>query len=305
MNVLIAGASGFIGRNLVEALQPGHNITVVGRDWSLLKRYFPNHIKLCSWESLDELNAKSFDAIINLCGHNISASRWNETVKQQIIDSRVKTSATLIQWAKKQEATPHFYCANAIGIYGMQDSNDPKPFDEESPIDCNNPRDFLSEIGVKWQNALQPALESGMPVTTTRFGVVLKKGEGILKKLAPSFYCGLGAILGDGKQVISWMHIEDLVAAYLFLLDKPELTGDFNFTAPHPVSQEDFARLLAKAMNRPLFLKMPAWFIKQVFGEMGESLLLKGQRVLPKRLLETGYCFRYPKLAEALHHEFR
>lgn len=302
MNVLIAGATGFIGRNLITALQHNHNITVVGRNWNRLKHFFPNHIKLQTWETLEELEAAPFDAIINLCGHNISASRWNPTVKQQIIDSRVNSCTTLIQWAMKQNAKPHFYCANAVGIYGMQKSKDPQSLSEESPLIA---QDFLSEIGKKWQDSLQPAIDFGMKVTITRFGVVLKKDEGMLKKLYPSFYLGIGAILGKGKQVISWIHIEDVVAAYVFLLDNPELTGPFNLTSPNPVTQQQFAKTMAKTLHRPLFVTLPSWLIKGIFGEMGDSLLLHGQRVIPKRLLEAGFEFRYGTLKEALEYEYR
>ncbi|WP_287007919.1 DUF1731 domain-containing protein [Legionella sp.] len=188
--------------------------------------------------------------------------------------------------------------------YGTQNNGDPQAFDETSLINFNHP-DFLSEIGIRWQSALQPAVDYGMQVTTTRFGVVLKKGEGMLKKLSPSFYVGLGAIIGDGKQILSWVHLDDVVGAYLFLLDHPDLTGTFNVTAPIPVSQAQFARTLAKAMHRPLVLKMPAYLIKALFGEMGEYLLLKGQRVVPKRLVEVGYQFHYPDLTSALTNEYK
>lgn len=305
MNILIAGASGFIGRQLVKALQPHHKLTVLGRNRTLLEKLYIQNLSICSWDSLSELNANHYDVIINLCGQNIGASRWNAKVKQGLIDSRVKTTTTLIDWAIRHKAKPHFYSANAVGIYGMQKTADPYVFDEQSPIDFKQPKDFLSEIGIRWQQALQPAIDHGMDVTITRFGVVLKKGEGMLKKLSPSFYFGLGATLGDGKQVISWVHIDDIVGAYLFLLDRPELTGVFNLSAPIPVSQAQFARALAKAMHRPQLLKIPGFAIRKLFGEMGESLLLKGQRVVPKRLVEEGYQFHYPELSAALHHEFQ
>ena len=185
----------------------------------------------------------------------------------------------------------------------MQDNGDSAEFDEESPIDFEHPRDFMSEIGVRWQQALQPAIDKGLKVTTTRFGVVLGRGEGMLKKLVPSFYMGLGSVVGDGKQIMSWVHIDDVVGAIIFLLNKPELTGAFNLTSPHPVSQAEFARTLATVMHRPLLLKMPAVAVRILFGEMGECLLLRGQRVVPNRLIGCGYVFRYPDLTDALHQE--
>jgi uncharacterized protein (TIGR01777 family) len=204
----------------------------------------------------------------------------------------------------KQQAKPHFICANAVGIYGNQDNGDDTVLDEESPIDVEHPRDFMSEIGVRWQQALQPAIDYGLKVTTTRFGVVIGKGEGILKKLTPSFYMGLGSILGDGNQMMSWVHIDDVVGAILFLLNHPDLTGPFNLTSPHPVTQAEFAKVLATTMHRPLLLKMPAFMVRVLFGEMGDCLLLKGQRVVPNRLIKLGYEFQYPNLVDALRHEY-
>lgn len=304
MNVLIAGASGFIGHKLVTALQKDNCITVLGRDMSNLANHFSKPINIISWDKLPDLDATKYDAIINLCGYNIAASRWNEDVKKQLIESRVNTTVALVDWLIKHHAKPHFICANAVGIYGMQDNKDDKELDEDSYIDFEHPRDFMSEIGVRWQSALQPAIDYGINVTITRFGVVLGKGGGVLKKLTPSFYMGLGSIIGDGQQIMSWVHIDDIVGALKFLLSKPELTGVFNITSPNPVSQAEFARTLATVMHRPLLLKMPAFVIRVLFGEMGECLLLKGQRVVPNRLVESGYNFCYPQLIEALRHEY-
>lgn len=304
MNILIAGASGFVGHELIHALKPNHQITALGRNKVRLLREFSADVTCCTWDELSNLNAGDYDAVINLCGYNIADSRWSDKVKKQLIDSRVNTSQALIQWIIKHQAKPHFLCANAVGIYGMQENGDPTAFDENTPIDVNHPRDFLSEIGVRWQEALQPAIDYGMPVTTMRFGVVLKKGGGMLKKLVPSFYLGLGSTVGDGQQILSWVHMADIVGAILFLIDRPELTGAFNITSPNPVSQREFAKELAKTMHRPLLLNMPAFFIRALFGEMGECLLLKGQRVLPQRLVEAGYRFQFPGLGAALEREF-
>jgi len=305
MNILIAGASGFIGHALVKALIPTHQVTVLGRDRQKLQRAFPTATACHSWHALLDLNANDYDAVINLCGENIAASRWNDAVKKKLITSRVTTSERLINWIINQKAQPHFFCANAIGIYGVQDHDDPKSFDEDTAINLQNPPDFLSDIGVQWQAALQPAMDYGMKVTTTRFGVVLQKKQGMLKKLFPSFFMGLGSTVGDGKQTLSWVHIDDVVGGILFLLEHPDLTGPFNLTSPHPVSQQAFSKTLARAMHRPLLLNMPAFVVKLLFGEMGDYLLLKGQRVLPKRLTEAGYQFKYPELSEALTHEFK
>jgi len=304
MNILIAGASGFIGHALVKSFKQKHNLSILGRDKTRLLRDYPSGVTCCTWDELSTLDANYFDAVINLCGYNIAASRWSAAIKQQLIASRVETNKTLIDWLIQQAAKPHFICANAVGIYGLQSDGDPNTFDEDTPIDRNHPPDFLSEIGVRWQESLQPAIDYGIPVTTTRFGVVLQKGQGMLKKMFLSFYLGLGSIVGSGKQALSWVHIDDVVEAMSFLLAHPKLTGPFNLTSPNPVSQEAFAHALAKSLHRPLFFKMPAVIVRILFGEMGECLLLKGQRVLPKRLLDAGYLFQYSELSAALQHEF-
>lgn len=304
MNILIAGASGFVGHELINALKVNHHVTTLGRKKTRLAGDSSNNIAHASWSELSTLNANDFDAVINLCGSNISASRWNEKIKTEIIDSRVKTSTLLIDWIIKQNAKPHFMCANAVGIYGLQSNHDRIAFDENTPINSEHPHDYLSEIGIRWQEALQPAINYGLHVTTLRFGVVLKKNGGMLKKLLPSFYFGMGSILGDGKQTISWVHMDDVLSAIIFLLNKPELTGAFNITSPNPVDQAQFARELASSLHRPLFLTLPAFVIRAIFGEMGECLLLKGQRVLPKRLIDAGFTFHHATLSDALNHEF-
>ena len=301
MMILIAGASGFVGKKLVQALAAHHSLIVVGRNQARLLRDFPASVRAFAWSQLHELDAKSVDVVINLSGLNIAASRWNARVKRELIDSRVDTSTQLIEWAMQQHAKPRFICANAVGIYGMQDPS-AMALDEQSAIDLDHPRDFLSEIGIRWQQALQPAVDDGMNVVTTRFGVVLAKDGGMLKQLRLSFMFGLGSVLGDGEQVISWVHADDVVGAMLFLLEHPQLSGAFNITSPFLVTQREFAHALAKTMHRPLWLTLPSWLIHGLLGEMGDSLLLKGQRVVPSRLLEEGYGFKYPHLLDALSH---
>ncbi|KTC99496.1 TIGR01777 family oxidoreductase [Legionella erythra] len=304
MKLLIAGASGFIGRQFIDAIKNEHQVTALGRNLSRLQRLFPTAVAFAEWSTLENLPAGQFDAVMNLSGHNIGASRWSEAVKRQIIQSRVDTTHALIHWIKQQQASPHFYCANAVGIYGAQANGDPQAFDEDTVIDEQHPKDYMQEIGVRWQQALDEAYDINLPVTITRFGVVLKRNEGMLKKLHPSFNLGLGSILGDGKQILSWVHYLDVVEALRFLLAHPALHGAVNITSPNPVSQAEFARALAKAMQRPLFLKTPAMAIKLLLGEMGEMLVLKGQRVIPTRLLKAGYCFRFEDITRALDEEY-
>ena len=304
MNILIAGGSGLIGRALITSLKNSHQISVIGRNKSKLRQQFTTPISCYDWDELNEINAQEIDTVINLCGYNIADRRWSNAIKQQLITSRINTTHALTQWAIRQRGMPHLICANAVGIYGIQDKQDNQSFDEESILHPDTPSDFLHEIGMRWQQALEPAIEYGMAVTSTRFGVVLKKNQGMLGKLQLSFYLGLGSLIGDGKQVLSWIVLDDLISALQFLITQPHLTGPFNLTSPYPVSQAEFAQTLAKTLHRPLLLRLPASVVRLLFGEMGECLLLSGQRVIPKRLLLAGFNFRYPKISEALAHEF-
>lgn len=304
MNILIAGASGFIGSALVAALSHDHQITVLGRNLKRLNTLFSKEIHQLSWQDLSNTNAQGFDLIINLSGYNISERRWNDKVKKELINSRVNSNKALIHWLIQQNAKPRYMCANAVGIYGLQNNGEMKPFDEDTVIDPNQTHDFLSTIGIAWQASVNEAVDYGIPVTTLRFGVVLKQGDGMLKKLELPFKLGLGHVLGDGTQALSWVHLDDVISAIIFLIQQPQIIGAINITAPQPVSQKEWASTLARTLNRPLLLKMPAFVIKLLFGEMGECLLLKGQRVVPKRLIDLGYTFKYPTLSSALEAEY-
>lgn len=304
MNILIAGASGFIGRALVAALSADHQITVLGRSLKTLHALFSKDIHQLSWQDLSKTSAQGFDLIINLSGYNISERRWNDAVKKELIDSRVNSNKELIHWLIEHNARPRYMCANAVGIYGLQSNGEMASFDEDTVIDSKNTHDFLSTIGMAWQESLSDAINYGIPVTTLRFGVVLKKGDGMLKKLELPFKLGLGHVLGDGSQTLSWVHLDDVISAIVFLIQQPQIIGAVNITAPQPVSQKEFASTLARTLKRPMLLKMPAAVIQLMFGEMGECLLLKGQRVVPKRLIDLGYAFKYPTLSSALEAEY-
>lgn len=301
MNILIAGASGTIGQVLVNHLKDKHQISVLGRNKTKLLKIFGPSVQQISWDDLPHTKAAAFDSIINLSGQDIATQRWSKKVKTELIQSRVQSTETLIDWLSTQHHRPHFYCANAIGYYGIQDPRDQHAYTEDDKINLLHPKDFLSEICIQWQASLKKAQNLGIPCTITRFAVVLKKEAGMLKKLLPAYHLGLGSIIGHGLQVLSWIHHQDVAAAYDFLLERPHLTGAFNLSAPHPVCQIEFAKILAETLKRPLFLTLPQWLIHLLFGEMGDALLSSGQRVIPQRLLEAGFIFNYPNLQEALN----
>lgn len=302
MNILIAGASGFVGKLLISHLRKSNHLTVVGRTLEKLNNIFSNDITKITWDNLDRLDAKKFDIVFNLAGLNIGEKRWNHTIKQEIINSRVNTNHQLTRWLLQANAKPRFFCASAVGVYGASDDS-AVMYHEDSVLPAIA-QDFLQDIGMRWENSLQAARNAGIRTTSLRFGVVLKKGEGMLKKLEPSFRCGLGSILGAGSQALSWVYYQDLLRAIDFVIADDSATGAINVTSPRPVSQEEFAKTFARTLKRPLLMRMPSFLVKLLFGEMGEWLLLKGQRAFPKRLQDLGFCFSYPTLEAALREEF-
>ncbi|TAL65356.1 MAG: TIGR01777 family protein [Legionella sp.] len=302
MNILIAGATGFIGTVLANHLSHRHKITVLGRKLEKLESIFSKDVSKLTWDNLKTHDAQQYDLIISLSGSSIGDKRWSTKIKKELIESRTRTNQQLVEWLINQHAKPRFFCANAIGIYGAQKLST-EFFDEKSPLPQSSD-DFLQQLALLWEQSLKDAIDTGIPVTTLRFGVVLKQGEGMLKKLELPFRLGLGSVLGSGNQGLSWIYYKDLINAIDFLIEHQEVTGPVNITSPYPITQAEFAQQLAKALKRPLFLKTPELMIKILFGEMGEYLLLKGQKVIPKRLSELGFKFTYPKIESVLVEEF-
>ncbi|KTD57196.1 nucleoside-diphosphate sugar epimerase [Legionella sainthelensi] len=307
MKIIVSGGTGAIGQTLIPALlQSGYEIHVIGRDEEKVRAIFSNTVQATTWNRLNTLNPDEFTAIINLAGEDITAHRWNTRVKEQLLSSRLKPTNQLIEWGiTAKTKKPHLYNASAIGIYGLQkkQAQDNTLFTETStPIDFPK-KSFATQLVSQWEDAAKKGFAMGMPVTLMRFGVVLKRGEGMLKKLqAPTQY-GMGAVIGTGEQPLAWIDSTDLVHAILFLLAHPEITGPINLVAPECVSQKKFIKTLAQVLKRPIFLRLPAWSIRILLGQMGEELLLSGQTVTSQRLAEYQFKFKYPTLLAALTKE--
>jgi hypothetical protein len=300
MKMLIAGASGLVGKSLVSDFSKKHEITVLGRDSDLLKKIFPNHHAI-TWRRLEKESATNYQLIINLCGESIAAKRWTRKQKAKIVQSRVETTKNLTNWVLTSN-TPHllrFLNASAVGIYGLNTTENT----EDTRIAIQK-KCFSQQIVREWESEVKEKLENKISYNLMRFGVVIKKHEGLLKKLELPYNLGLASILGNGQQAISWVHIEDLVRAIDFIINTPTLTGAVNIVAPDIVSQKKFAKTLAKTLHRPCFLKTPSCFIKIFFGQMGQELLLSGQAVISKKLKESGFSFYYPTLEKALFQEY-
>ncbi len=291
MNILITGGTGFIGKTLsTQLLNNGHQVYVLSRQKAPVSG-LDDKVKLI--QILDP-QAHIFDVIINLAGEPLNKKRWNAQVKNNLIESRVNITQKLLDYIAQVQKKPHtLISGSAIGYYG---SNDHLYFKEETPSvsDC-----FTHQLCKTWEEEALQAKKFGVRVCLLRMGIVLGKEGGALKEMLPSFRWGVGTQLGNGKQWMSWIHKIDVVRAIEFLILHNQLDGPFNLTAPTPVTHAVFTLALAKKLHRPLFLRMPDWTVKMLFGEMGQTLLLQGQKVIPQRLIDSGFSFTYNTLDEA------
>lgn len=291
MRVLVTGATGLIGSHLVPALQrEGHQVVRLGR-----RRDASDFV----WDPLrgqmDTGALDGVDAVVHLAGENIG-QRWTEERKQRMWRSRVEGARLLADAIASVSSPPRtFISASATGYYGDRG-------DEALDEDAGPGRGFLAELCQAWEEAAQGAARAGTRVVNPRFGVVMSDKGGALARLLPLFRLGLGGALGDGRQYMSWIDIEDLVSAVLFLLRRDDLSGPVNVTSPNPVTNEEFTRTLARVLGRPAFLRVPAFALKAMMGQMAEETLLAGQRVLPRKLHQAGFAFQYPDLEGSLRH---
>ncbi|PMR70916.1 TIGR01777 family oxidoreductase [Halomonas heilongjiangensis] len=296
MRVLITGGSGFVGQRLCQRLkEAGHRPLVVSREPNRVRDRLPSgtDIRRSVLDFVDTPPA----AIVNLAGESIAARRWSDDQKKRLIDSRVNVTRDLVMLCEQLasaggRAPAVMVSASAMGYYG--DQGDREVTEETPPHD-----EFTHRLCKRWEDIASEAVDFGTRVALLRTGLVLDQGGGALQKMLPPFRLGLGGRFGDGKQFMPWVHREDLVRAILFLLDNEELEGPFNGSAPHPVTNAEFTRVLAKQLGRPALLPVPAIVLETAFGEMSR-LLLTGADMRPKRLLDAGFEFRFPTLEAAL-----
>ncbi len=293
MNLLITGASGFIGSALIHQLiADGHQVIGLSRKPARLDRLFQGQVRAV--ESLDEIEAsESIDAIVNLAGEPILDKRWSDARKKQLYDSRMHTTAAVIELIKRLQQRPETLInGSAIGFYGSH--SDDRVLSEA----CEGRQGFTHKLCSDWENLALDAQSLGLRVCLLRTGVVLGPGGALERMLLP-FKWGLGGPIGNGRQWFSWIHLQDIVAIIRFLLEHEVLSGPFNATAPEPVTNAVFSSTLARLLKRPALLPMPTFMLQLLLGE-GAELLCQGQRVAPVRLLEAGFEFRYPELEPAL-----
>jgi uncharacterized protein (TIGR01777 family) len=292
-HVAVTGASGLLGSALVPALtSAGHRVT------RLVRRH-PRADEI-RWDPaagmIDAGPLEGIQAVVHLAGENIGA-RWTAARKRRIRESRVGGTQLLSRTlAGLRQPSRVLISASAVGIYG---SRGDELLTESSALP-SPPGDFLAQLGREWEEATQPAASAGVRVVPLRFGIVLAPSGGVLARMLPPFRLGLGGPFGDGRQWMSWVSIEDVVGAILHALSTEELAGPVNATAPQPVTNRVFATTLGRVLHRPAILPLPSIAIKIALGEMGSVALLGSQRVVPPRLLRSGYRFRHPELEGAL-----
>lgn len=300
MRIVVTGGTGFIGRPLCQRLVGlGHAVTVLTRNPGAARSVLDPRMSVIGWEGFrgptDGLMAAlgDGDVIINLAGAPIAAGRWNAQVKDRLRQSREGTTSALVAALSELPTRPVLLIsASAIGYYGPRGD---EPLTEESPSGAG----FLASLCREWEAAARAAERLGVRVVLPRIGVVLGRHGGALAKMLPAFRMGLGGPVGSGAQWMSWIHLDDLIELLLFLLNEA-VGGPVNATAPHPVTNREFARTLGRTLGRPAWARVPAPVLRLLLGEMAEELLLTGQRVLPHRAEALGFRFRYPTLSEAL-----
>jgi uncharacterized protein (TIGR01777 family) len=296
VKVALTGASGFVGRPLVQGLmEAGHSVHVLVRNVEQTLAKLPPGVTGAAFKAGEPLGPEALggaEAVLHLAGEPVN-QRWTNEGKRRIRDSRVEGTHGVVEAMRAAGTVKRFVSVSAIGYYGGARGAEPLT-EESAPGD-----DFLAGVCVQWEAEAQRAREAGLRVAVARMGVVLHPEGGALHTMLPPFRMGAGGRVGSGKQYVSWIHRADAVSALRFLLERPELQGPFNLTSPEPCTNTEFAHALAATLGRPSIMHIPAFVLKATLGEMAQ-MALEGQRVLPRRLTEAGFTFRFPRLEEAL-----
>ena len=295
MNVLIAGGTGFVGSALTRRLlQRGHKVSLLSRRPSAPGGTPPVYHWNPERDEFDPNSLTGADAVVNLAGENLAGGRWTPERKRRLVESRVLATRFLVRRMGERTPRPRALVnASAVGIYGNRGE---EVLTEESPPG----RGFLAELCGAWEEAAFSALDVGVRVAVTRFGVVLDAAGGILEKLLPIFKLGIAGPLGNGKQWMSWIALPDVLQVIETALTREDVSGPVNVVSPAPVRNRDFARTLGRVLRRPAFLPAPAPALRLVFGSMADEALLSGACVAPKKLTSLGYRFAFEDLERAL-----
>lgn len=295
MRIVVTGGTGFVGKALVRMLAArGDDVTVLSRK--------PNasepRVREVGWTPSEagpwtrELDGA--DAVVNLAGAGVFDERWTPERLAEVRTSRTNATRVLSQAMAERCRNAVLISASAVGIYGMRKDN--HILDESAP----HGTDVLASICEEWEAAADDARAANIRVVHPRIGIVLGRGGGALERMIVPYKAFVGGPIGDGLQWVSWIHLDDMVAMIAFAMATPELNGACNATAPNPVTMNDFARALGDAMHRPALFRVPPVALKATLGEGRADVLLTGQRVLPKRLMDAGFRFLHSDVTQAL-----
>lgn len=298
MRILVTGATGFIGQVIVrQLLEAGHEPVVLTRNIPKAVLTLGSQCKYFQWSNNNEqppLEAfEGVDGVINLMGENLSAKKWNVQQKKKIYNSRIDSTASLVEAISQLENKPSaFVSTSAVGVYGDRGS-------EELDEKASSGSDFLAHVCKDWEREAQKAGDLGLRVVIIRVGVVIGRGGGALSKMLPIFKLGAGGKMGSGNQFMSWIHVEDIAAMFVEAVTDSTMKGAFNGTAPYPATNAEFTEALGKVLKRPTFAPAPSFALKTALGEMSD-VVLKGQKVLPVKFKEKNFRYRYPTLEKTL-----
>lgn len=299
MRVIVSGATGLVGRALVNSLlADGHQVTKLVRGGS--QEFRAPGTAAVRWDvergELDAAALEAHDAAVHLAGEPVAEGSWTDEKKRRIRDSRVKGTRLLAETLTRLTAKPRvLVSASAIGFYG--DRGD-EVLDEESAAGSG----FLADVSREWEAAAHPAADAGIRLAHLRIGIVLSRDGGALPQLLRPFKLGVGGRVGSGRQYMSWIALEDVVRIIRRAIEDETLSGPVNVVSPNPVTNEEFTKTLGRVINRPTVLPTPAFALRLIFGEKADALLLSGARVVPGRLERSGFEFAYPQLEAALRH---
>ena len=293
MRYVVSGATGLIGAALVKTLETGGHevLRLVRRAAGEGEVRWSPEGGMIEWEKLE-----GADAVVHLAGKALAGGRWTPALKEQFYQSRIAgTHLLAVALARLRQKPRVFLSASAVGYYGDRGG---EPLMEES----RPGGDYLARLCRDWEAAAQPAAEAGIRTARLRFGVVLSPDGGALSQMLPVFRLGLGGPLGSGRQIVSWIALDDAIGAIMHIINTPEIDGAVNITAPNPARNAELARAIGRALGRPAILPAPAFALRLAFGEMADAALLSGARALPSKLQSSGYVFRFPELESALIH---
>jgi len=292
MKILITGATGLIGTPLQKSLRErGHELLLASRKPPKDDSYIQWDIEKGFTEP-DRL--EGVDAVIHLAGESVSGLRWTDEKKKAIRDSRVIGTRNVVDTISDLKQRPRvLIAASAIGFYGDRG-------DEELTETSKPGKNFLAEVSREWESEARRAEDSGVRTVLLRTGIVLSKEGGALGTMLLPFKFGLGGVIGDGKQWMSWISLDDHIEVINFALENESIRGAVNSVSPNPVRNQEFTAVMGDVLYRPTFIPVPEFAVHLAFGEMGEALLLDSMKVIPKRLLDAGFKFKFPDLKKAI-----